>query len=84
MKIDLETGKFFDAGTSAEILFVDDDHAREFCRIGQGAACCRYLCRSSEGWSCEKQTVLGRELDRRVLAGGMVAQGINCEGRASR
>lgn len=60
---------------------VDDKHAKEVCKIGQGAECCRYLAMGSKGWSCEKFGSLSRMLDARVREGTMRAKGDNCEGR---
>ncbi len=60
-----------------------DDYERytlEVCRIGQRAACCRYLTMSPQGWGCEKHTGLGRVLDARVAAEDMNARGDNCAG----
>lgn len=62
----------------------DDFCVREVCKIGQGALCCRYLTMSPNGWSCEKLTDMGRELDRRADAKQMVAIGDNCLGRGDR
>lgn len=55
-----------------------DEHRTNVCRIGQRAACCRYLTVGPDGWGCEKQTSLRRVLDARVAQ--MSAQGDNCEG----
>ena len=62
----------------------DDVHAREVCKIGQGAECCKYLTMSvgsAGGWSCEKLSMLGASI---ALQKDMVARGDNCAGRASR
>jgi hypothetical protein len=66
-----------------------DEHAKAVCKIGQGAACCRYLTMGSSatdgvGWSCEKATKIGRYLDQRVADEMMNARGDNCEGLDSR
>jgi hypothetical protein len=55
-----------------------DEHRRDVCRIGQGAACCRYLTVGVQGWCCEKRTSLRHTLDARVSQ--MTAQGDNCDG----
>lgn len=60
--------------------FPEHEHITNVCRIGQGAACCRYLTMSTQGWGCEKHTALKRTLDRRVEVGEMNARGDNCEG----
>lgn len=65
-------------------LKIDNDHARNVCKIGQGAECCRYLTvAGAHGWSCEKYSNLGLLIDQRFMEGRMVAQGNNCPGRAS-
>lgn len=57
-----------------------DEHRASVCKIGQRAACCRYLTMGPDGWDCEKQTSLRHVLDARVAQ--MTAQGDNCEGVA--
>lgn len=52
----------------------------KLCRIGQGAACCRYLVCGGRGFECEKHGELRATLDQRAAAGQMVARGDNCEG----
>ena len=59
----------------------DMEYIKGICKIGQGAACCRYLTMGSGGWCCEKTTSLKQVLDARAVAGTMVALGDNCEGR---
>ena len=63
---------------------VDNEWATSTCKVGQGAACCRYLAMGPNGWSCEKHSEMGRYLDQRVAAETMNARGDNCPGRASR
>jgi hypothetical protein len=63
---------------------VDDAHAHEVCKIGQGKDCCRYLTMGAKGWSCEKSSDLADQIDGRVAAGAFVATSINCNGRLSR
>lgn len=65
-----------------ELAPPDDEYVKTVCKIGQGAACCRYLTMGGGGWSCEKLTSMKGTIDRRVDA--MVAKGDNCEGRGSR
>ena len=59
----------------------DMEYITGICKIGQGAACCRYLTVGPDGWCCEKTTSLKHILDTRALAGTMIARGDNCEGR---
>jgi hypothetical protein len=56
------------------------DYAKEVCKIGQGAACCRYLTMDKDGWDCAKWTSLRFTLDDRVENNEMNAHGDNCEG----
>lgn len=55
-------------------------YIKTVCRIGQGAACCRYLTMGPGGWRCEKLTTLRATLD---AANHMVARGDNCPGRGN-
>jgi hypothetical protein len=49
------------------------------CKVGQGAACCRYLTMGSRGWVCCKTNrSLKRAVDQR--ASSMKAKGDNCAG----
>ncbi len=59
------------------------DYIRDVCKIGQGAACCRYLTMGADGWSCEKTSSLKALLDARVATGTINARGDNCEGRTA-
>jgi len=54
-----------------------NDYIRDTCKLGQRAACCRYLSASESGLNCEKLTDLGRQID--VLT-HMTAKGDNCPG----
>jgi len=64
---------------------VTTDYAKAVCKIGQGAACCRYLVMSKNGWSCEKNNPEGAAMiNARVAADRFISRGDNCEGRASR
>ena len=56
------------------------EYVLETCKLGQGAACCRYLVAGAEGFECAKLGSLRAGIDRRV--GIMVAKGDNCEGKA--
>jgi hypothetical protein len=69
------------------------DYVKGVCKIGEGAACCRYLLMGTQGFECGKHQTWqvkslagdGAEnvkalMDARVAAGTMVAQGDNCDG----
>ncbi len=60
--------------------FLTEEYVNEFCKPGKGKETCRYLTMSPDGWDCEKGTSLGRQLDERVEANTMNAQGDNCPG----
>lgn len=65
------------------LQYPDNDYVKKVCKIGQEAACCRYLTMSAKGWSCEKLHPEGKAmLDARVNK--MSAKGDNCEGLGSR
>lgn len=64
--------------------YPDNAWTREVCKTGQGAACCRYLTISPDGWSCEKHSVFAATLDARAAAGQMRARSDNCPGKDSR
>jgi hypothetical protein len=71
--------------TVIEKDYVDDTWARDVCKMGQEAACCRYLIITSSGWSCaKKRSELRKMIDYRVMAGTMTAQGDNCPGKDMR
>lgn len=63
---------------------IPEDHLETVCRIGQRAACCRYIVRelaTTGPYECAKHVqVLREQIDRRHAAGSMVARGDNCEG----
>lgn len=59
---------------------ITKEYAVETCKIGQGAACCRYVVAGAQGLECAKLSSLRGAIDRRV--GSMVAKGDNCEGKA--
>ena len=56
---------------------VEESHWREVCKIGEGADCCKYLTAGADGFCCEKNTGLGRILDKRT---DMTAKSDNCSG----
>lgn len=64
--------------------FPDLEYTKTVCKMGQGAACCRYLAMAPDGYSCEKHATLKKYLDYRVATRSMVAQGDNCPGKDSR
>jgi hypothetical protein len=57
------------------------DELKTLCRIGEGAACCRYLGADAAGLECLKHSSLREIIDERVAAGTFVAQGDNCPGK---
>lgn len=59
---------------------VTTEYAKEVCKIGKGADCCRYLTMSPKGWSCEKNSSLREIINART---DMVAKADNCGGRKS-
>lgn len=60
---------------------IGDDFVRVTCRIGQGAACCRYLAVDPRGFCCLKlDPALGPVIEARQEAGTMHAKGDNCPG----
>ena len=65
--------------------YPNDDYVKDICKIGQGAACCRYLALSGGVWSCEKSVPQQKMyLDQRVADGSINARGDNCPGLDSR
>jgi hypothetical protein len=57
-----------------------DYWARHVCKIGQGAATCRYLTVGADGWHCAKADLrLMAQIDARD---NMTAKADNCTGRA--
>ena len=54
------------------------DFAKEMCKIGQGADCCRYLTGGQTGLECAKLTGLRAVIDARAAT--MTAQSDNCPG----
>lgn len=54
------------------------------CKMGHGAACCRYLAAGPRGLECLKLTpMLKKIIDERSAAGLMGAKGDNCDGLTS-
>lgn len=55
-------------------------HIEKRCKIGQGAACCKYPIMSAQGWICAK---LDPSLKAKIdgVAFRMRAKGDNCDGR---
>jgi hypothetical protein len=60
---------------------VSREELKTLCRMGEGAACCRYLGADADGIECLKHSKLRRLIDGRVAAGTMVARGDNCFGK---
>lgn len=60
---------------------VPREELKTLCRIGEGAACCRYLAADAGGMECLKHTRLRATVDARVAAGTFTAQGDNCPGK---
>lgn len=58
---------------------IEKPYLDDVCRIGQNAACCRYLVvHPDKGFQCAKLTTLRGVIDARVAR--MSAQGDNCAG----
>lgn len=57
------------------------DYIKNTCKIGQGAACCRYLMVGTKGFECGKLSSLKPVIDARVNK--MNAKSDNCEGQLS-
>ena len=57
-----------------------DEIRQAVCKMGQGAATCRYLVCGSDGFECAKHSEFRSTIDARVAAGTFVAQGDGCEG----
>lgn len=56
------------------------EYQREVCKIGQGAACCRYLTAGAGGFECAKRGSLSLRLEIDSRVERMTAQGDNCDG----
>lgn len=61
----------------------DQGWVQDVCKMGQGAACCRYLAVDAKGFCCLRLTDAKAMLDERVAMGTMHARSDNCTGRAS-
>lgn len=57
----------------------ENGHIMTVCKIGQGAACCRYLTCGAGGFECGKLNGLKQAIDIRVAT--MTAKSDNCEGK---
>lgn len=59
-----------------------NEYIRTVCKIGQGAACCKYLGAGTGGLECLKvDPGMKRVVDKAWAADEHVAQGDNCEGQ---
>ena len=64
------------------IGFFTSSHVEEICKVGQGAACCRFLVGGAEGLRCAKlYPELAEQIERRHAVGAMIARGDNCPGK---
>lgn len=62
-------------------MAVPDGYVRNVCKIGQDAACCRYLIMDRGEWTCAKVIPADKAfIDDRVGRGQMHARGDNCPG----
>ena len=59
---------------------IERKHVDTICKIGQGAACCRYLACGGNGFECLKHSEHMKYLDKRAAAKDMHAQSDNCPG----
>lgn len=57
------------------------DYIIDVCKIGQGAACCKYLGVGSKGFECMKVSDLKALIDDKWVKERHVAQGDNCPGK---
>jgi len=59
-----------------------NEHIKNVCRIGQGAACCRYLVAGLLGLECMKDDPADKKVvDDSWATTEHIAQGDNCEGK---
>jgi hypothetical protein len=56
---------------------IKDEQLLKTCKLGQGVECCKYICCSGMGFTCEKHTLFGRLIDKKT---DMIAKGDNCGG----
>lgn len=68
----------FDPSRSATLADFTGEYRAAVCKIGQGAACCRYLTMGADGWGCAKRSTMRYSIDSRVES--MSAKGDNCRG----
>ncbi|NKK88739.1 hypothetical protein GFL80_31825 [Rhizobium leguminosarum bv. viciae] len=64
-----------------DLPVIPADRIEAVCKIGQGAACCRFMVGGARGIECAKHDPeLFEQINRRVAFGSFSAQGDNCEG----
>ena len=64
--------------THIPMLRLPKEHAIEVCKMGEGAACCKYLAAGEHGLDCLKlQPGFRVQIDAKT---DMVAQSDNCDG----
>lgn len=60
---------------------IPDEYVDKTCKIGQGAACCRYLVMGHKGFECMKGVhSVALTIDQRIIAGTYHSLGDNCQG----
>jgi len=64
--------------------YITEQHAAQVCLIGKSTKTCRFITMSQLGWSCEKNTIIGKFLNMRAERMAQINRGINCEGRLPR
>ena len=58
------------------------DQIKNVCKIGQGAACCKYLVVGANGFECMKVDRMARAMiDKNWEQIKHIAQGDNCDGK---
>lgn len=61
-----------------------NDNIKNVCKIGQGAACCKYLVVGHDGFECMKIDLKSKNvIDINWQQNEHVAQGDNCDGKPS-
>lgn len=59
-----------------------NQYIKEVCKIGQGAACCKYLVGGKNGFECMRVNPANKfVIDKNWETTEHVAQGDNCEGK---
>lgn len=59
-----------------------NEHVKTVCKIGQRAACCKYLVMGTKGFECMKINPADKDMiDKNWANTEHVAQGDNCEGK---